>query len=254
MIAISDGEGIQSNTLKAMVAFGDLPRVDVAIHSDTTHERSQTYAYRAKWLPYWEDHDIRCVTVSPKRTLEIEEKTVKSVIIPAFTTNTAKYKAGMLRRQCTQRWKVSPMRQWFRKNIRKGERVELWLGISLDEIERQKPSNVKYITHHFPLLEKRMTRKDCIRYLTDHGIEVPVKSSCVFCPYHNRAAWKELYQNGNGDWSKAVAVDNAIRNSRPGFNLFVHPSRKPLEQIAQAIDAQPEFDFESEECEGACFL
>ncbi|MFH0938188.1 MAG: hypothetical protein V1899_02770, partial [Planctomycetota bacterium] len=63
MITISDGEGVQSNTLKAMVAFGDLPRVDVAIHSDTTHERSETYSHRAKWLPFWESHGIQCVTV-----------------------------------------------------------------------------------------------------------------------------------------------------------------------------------------------
>ena len=247
MIIISDGEGVQSNTLKAMVAFGDLPHVDAAIHSDTTHERTQTYAYRAKWLPFWEEHDIRCVTVSdPNATAQIWQ----GKMIPAFTW---KKKKGQALRTCTHRWKVTPMRRWMQANRRR-KPVELWLGISTDEWMRAKPSQVKYITHRFPLLEKKMSRADCIKYLQAHDIEVPVKSSCVFCPYHNKAAWKELYQTGNGDWQKAVAVDEAIRKARPPYDLFVHSSRKPLAQIADAIDAQPEFDLESEECEGVCFL
>lgn len=269
MIAISDGEGVQSNTLKAMVAFGDLPPVDVAIHSNTTHERSATYAYRAKWLPFWEDHDIRCVTVTPTRTLDFERAGVASIQIPAFTQRPGYWQIktlkdgtkkrvwndgkGQLRRQCTQRWKVAPMRRWLQANRGK-EQVELWIGFSLDEIVRIKPSNVKYIVNRYPLIEKRMTRADCIKYLEAHHIEVPVKSSCVFCPFHDRAAWRELYQTGNGDWHKAVEIDNAARKVRPPFDLFVHSSRKPLEQIASEIDAQPDFDLEGEECDGVCFI
>ena len=271
LIAISDGEGVQSNTLKAMVAFGDLPSVDVAIHSDTTHEQSATYAHRAKWLPFWEDRDIRCVTVKPARTLDFERAGSRcaSIQIPAFTQRpgywgTKTFKdgtkkriwkngSGQLRRQCTQRWKIAPMRKWLQANRGK-EPVELWIGFSLDEIQRIKPSNVKYITNRYPLIEKRMTRAKCIKYLEAHQIEVPAKSSCVFCPYHNKAAWRKLYQTGSGDWHKAVEIDNAARKVRPPYNLFVHSSRKPLEQIANEIDAQPDFDYESEECDGVCFL
>ena len=45
MKTISLGWGVQSFTLAAMVALGDLEPVDVAIHADTTHEASGTYAF-----------------------------------------------------------------------------------------------------------------------------------------------------------------------------------------------------------------
>jgi hypothetical protein len=93
---------------------------------------------------------------------------------------------------------------------RPGE-VELWLGISLDEFQRMKPSDAKYLSHRWPLIEKRMDREDCHAWLKAHGLPSPVKSSCVFCPYHNKAGWREI-KNGP-DWSKAVEVDQAIRTA-----------------------------------------
>ena len=35
-----------------------------------------------------------------------------------------------------------------------------WLGISLDEVHRRKPSQVRYSTHIWPLIERRMSRTD----------------------------------------------------------------------------------------------
>ena len=63
-VAISLGWGVQSMTLAAMSALGDLPPVDVAIHADTTHERSATYAYAQRWTPWLEARGVRVVTVS----------------------------------------------------------------------------------------------------------------------------------------------------------------------------------------------
>lgn len=267
--AISLGWGVQSFTMAAMSALGDLPRIDVAIHSDTTHERSATYRFAEQMTSWLEDHDIRVVTVTPVRTLALEQVIVKSVQIPSFTQRPGywgykkmkdgtrkkvwKDGKGQLRRQCTQRWKIAPMRKWLQAN-RSKQPVEMWLGISLDESERMKPSDVKYITNRFPLLEKRMSREDCKRYLTDHGLPIPVKSACVFCPFHDRRAWRELRETGNGDWHKAIQVDEAIRKARPPYDLYLHSSRKSLREIGDAIEAQPEFDLISEECSGVCFL
>lgn len=44
-VAISLGWGVQSWTLAAMSALNELPRVDAAIHADTTHERGATYLF-----------------------------------------------------------------------------------------------------------------------------------------------------------------------------------------------------------------
>ena len=61
--------------------------------------------------------------------------------------------------------------------------------------------------------------------------------------------------SGDGDWQKAVGVDEAIRKTRPPYDLFVHPSRRPLREVGENIDAQPSFfDMEGEECGGMCFV
>ena len=51
MKVISLGWGVQLWGL-AMVAKGILPPVDAAIHADTGHERSETYAFAARWTPW----------------------------------------------------------------------------------------------------------------------------------------------------------------------------------------------------------
>ena len=225
---LSLGWGVQSFTLAAMVALGELPPIDAAIHADTTHERAATYDFAARWTPWLEERGARVVMVISR-----DAQTVKQVIsqwtdIPAYTANGISN--GQLRRQCTHHWKVTGIRRWLQAN-RDGRPVEQWLGISWDESQRMKDSDVKYITHRWPLIEMRMTRQDCAHWLQEHGLEVPPKSSCVFCPYHNRAAWHEMKVSGDGDWQKAVEVDEAIRKVRPPYDLFVHPARKPLADI-----------------------
>lgn len=75
--------------------------------------------------------------------------------------------------------------------------VEQWIGITLDEWQRAKDSDVQYIKHAFPLLDRNMTRQDCLNYLKRHNLPVPGKSSCTFCPYHSRIAWEEM-KRANG--------------------------------------------------------
>ena len=100
-----------------------------------------------------------------------------------------------------------------------------------------------------------MTRQDCVKWLLAHDLEVPPKSACVFCPFQNKERWREVYQSRNGDWDKAVAVDEAIRKARPPYDLFVHPSRRPLREVGENIDTQPSlFDMAGEECTGFCFV
>jgi hypothetical protein len=109
------------------------------------------------------------------------------------------------------------------------DRVQQWLGISLDEVERARDADVKYLVNHYPLLDLKMRRVDCVTWLEQHGLPIPPKSSCVFCPYHSLRAWQVLKEQGGPDWDTAVSVDTAIRDRRPPYPLFVHPGRKPLE-------------------------
>lgn len=258
MRVISLGWGVQSFGLCAMSALGMLPKVDVAIHADTTHERSETYEFARRWTPWLEERGIRVMTVKNERTNTVDNWTATGLMIPAYTRYEDGMPSGMLRRQCTHDWKIGPIRRWFQAN-RNGESVEMWLGITLDEVARMKPSDVQYIIHAFPfieMLDRPWMRGMVMRWLQENGLEIPVKSACVFCPFHNRADWREIKLSTNGDWQKVIEIDETIRHKRPGYVCYLSPERKPLADI----DFRNEGDhgqlrlWDNEECSGMCFL
>lgn len=187
--AISLGWGVQSFTLAAMVALGELESVEFAVHSDTTHEASWTYEFAERYTPWLMERGVKVVTVKPsKKKLKAFDE-YNGVFIPAYTYS--EHGKGQLRRQCTGDWKIAPMRRHFQK-VRKGKPIEMWLGITTDEIQRVKVSDVKYIQNRWPLIEMNMSRNDCVAWLNDHGLENPGRSSCTFCPYHNTESWKAV--------------------------------------------------------------
>jgi hypothetical protein len=296
LTVISLGWGVQSWTLAAMSALGELPRVDAVVHSDTGHERAATYSFADQWTPWLEAHGIKVVTARAPQTdvVRTAPSGNRYTIIPALTLGeeqdvvtqwwddsaddddtwadvpiiTRMRGKGQLRRQCTSRWKIEPMRAWLRAELKqrgcKAEPgiVEQWMGISLDEWQRARTSETAYITHRYPLLEQKLTRADCVAWLQAHDLPVPPKSACVFCPYHNQRAWEELKREDGPDWGKALRVDNLLRDIRPNHTLYLHTRRVPLDAAVPLPEDQPYqqpglFPVESEEatCDsGYCFL
>lgn len=256
MKIISLGWGVQSFTLAAMVALGDLEPVDFAIHADTTHESELTYQFAARWAGWLEERGVKVVTVHHSHNSPVDNG-YGIQDVPYFTVD-AHGNAGQGKRQCTTQWKINPMRSYISQyTLRNFGRktpgiIEQWIGISLDELQRMKDSDVKYITNRWPLIEKRMTRKDCESWLKDHGIEIPPKSACTFCPFHSSAEWRRIKANAL-DWLEAVSVDRAIRKARPPYDLFVHPARKPLESIDfRTAEEKGQLSLWDQECSGIC--
>jgi hypothetical protein len=67
------------------------------------------------------------------------------------------------------------------------------LGISLDEWRRMRTdSGISYTRLAYPLIDRRMSRMDCINVIQGAGLPVPPKSSCWFCPYHSLSGWRKL--------------------------------------------------------------
>jgi len=214
--------------MAAMSALGELEKVDCAIYADTLLERQATYDFAIKWTPWLEARGIKVVTVSrPQGDATIGKW--GGVFVPAFTNMNGK--CGMLRRQCTQRWKIQWIRKWLQEN-RNGEIVEMWIGITKDEVKRARASNVRYIEHRWPLLEwdignMGMSRDDVTHWLIENGLEVPPRSACIICPFQTDEEWKSLTDEELG---RAVEIDNQIRNIRPKGPIFLHGKRVPLDE------------------------
>lgn len=253
MKIISLGWGVQSFTLAAMVAMKELERVDFAIHADTLHESTLTYRFAERWTPWLKENGVEVITVST----DAQELGARAIVdIPAYTTGDKTN--GQIRRQCTGDWKIAPMRRALSKMLEDAGLgktpgiVEQWLGISLDEFQRMKDSDVKYVKSRWPLIEKRMTRADCVLWLERNGLEVPPKSACVFCPYHSMAGWRQI-KSVPDDWKKAVEIDNQIRSARPPFDLYVHNKRIPLEMVdMRTPQERGQLSLFDDECTGIC--
>jgi hypothetical protein len=131
--------------------------------------------------------------------------------------------------------------------IPKGLFVDTLIGFSRDEIGRVSDSSVKYMHSVFPLLDLEgaadgrpgWTRSDCLRYLRRKGFANVGKSSCIQCPFHGNAHWRDTRDSHPAEWQKACEFDRAIRAGHANANAkgqpllgtaYLHRSRMPLDQ------------------------
>ena len=262
LCVLSLGAGVQSTTLALMASTstGEMPPPTCAIFADTQAEPKGVYQH-LDWLTTQLSFPIYRVTAGNLETAILNGTTTRRFASVPFYTTSDNKRGGMLRRQCTREYKVAPITKKLRELLRavKYQRlpigsVELWIGISLDEIIRMKPNRERWITNRWPLVERRMTRQGCITWLQTHGFPIPQKSACVFCPYHDNAFYREHKAKNSEEWQRAVNVDEAIRHGLPGVHqsAFVHRSLQPLAVAPLEKPNQGQQELFGNECEGMC--
>ena len=237
---ISLGLGVQSTAMYMMSSLGYIERADHAVFADPGAELPMTYEileYLKDWGKYNNGIPIH---VNAEKNLykdllnQTNSTGQRFASIPAFSEN-----GGMIRRQCTKEYKIDPVIKEIRKlyGLKPRKRMpmtQVWLGISMDEIERMKVSQLPRIEYYYPLIEERMSRSECISFFKDRNFPVPPKSSCVFCPYHSNKNWKELKEKLPDEFAKAVKIDEAIRDSSKKGDkepIYLHRSCTPLERV-----------------------
>ena len=275
--ALSLGAGVQSSVLSLLLSQSD-PRLtelgytkpDAAIFADTGWEPDYVYLHLA-WLEEQLDYPLIRVSSGDLRTNLRKGLTVSGhrfVDVPLFLMD-ENGKKGMLRRQCTNHYKIAPIYKRIRRlaggqrgrPFPKDRRAEMWLGISLDEVGRMKPSRESWVDHRWPLVDLGMTRSDCIEWFASRypNRSLP-RSACVICPYRSDEHWLELKRSEPDSYDEAVKFDLWLRNSKtnPVRELlkgrpYLHSARRPLASVI----AERECDSDStnhfnEECEGLC--
>lgn len=267
---LSLGAGVQSSTLLLMAARGELGEMpDHAIFADTGWEPQGVY----DWLDYLEEQTRGIIPIHRVSKGNIRESFYKAqtsgkryVTLPVFVKN-PKGTAGMGRRQCTKEYKIVPIEQKVREllGLKKGQVgpktpvVEQWIGISLDEVIRMKESRTRWIKMRWPLIERRMDRRACLKWFEENGLPLPPKSACLGCPFHSDTQWREIRENPE-EWADVVAFDKMIRKVGPRGDLigenYLHRSLKPLDEVDFRTDEElgqgDIFDGFAMECEGMC--
>lgn len=258
-IVLSLGAGVQSSALALMAAKGEIgPMPDIALFADTGYEPAQVYRW-LDWLEKQLPFPIKRVT---RGNLYHDELAGNKNRVPYFVKN-ERGEIGLGKRQCTADYKIKPIEQYVRKNVLglkpkqhapKYHIVDMWMGISLDEIQRCKiPFTNKWQRNVYPLIENKLTRGHCLEWMQKNNYPSPPRSACLCCPFHSDKEWLRIKNGPNDEWQNVIRFDKEIRKKN---NLngtpFLHKSGKPLDEIDFITpESQGQLSF-LDECEGVC--
>lgn len=277
------GAGVQSTALYVMSLARDepdyVPVYDFAVFADTQEEPTAVYEHM-DWLRSLGGPPILMATAG-KLGDDLIAGTTQSAgrrfsSIPCFTKSEGNAKEGRTPRQCTRDYKISVIDRvvrreivgiGFRQRMHSEVSIAQHIGLSFDEPLRVAKTKgrfagVSWSTPKFPLFDMEWNRSDCRAYLEDRypGRQF-VRSSCVFCPYHENAEWVHIRDTDPDGWERAIELDKAIRTDDArcarGLDkpLFLHRSCVPL---SEAVIDTPETNIErhsnglAQECDGVC--
>jgi len=183
---------------------------------------------------------------------------------PALDTN-----PGRLRHKCTWYYKIAPMDRALRVFLEEqcgiSQKttyiphgcVEKWIGFGINEVERIKPSQQKYIRFRYPLIEKKV---DIVRFFEEIGKPLPPRSVCNACFANGLNHYRDMCHNRHDDWSQAVTIDDAVRDwTQIGvkYPVYVSKTLMSLRELAEndfrlsgRENVEQEFSCDS----GYCFL
>lgn len=266
---LSLGAGVQSSTLALMAAHGEIgPMPKAAIFADTQAEPASVY----RWLDWLEKqlpfpvHRVTRGSLTDDsikiRFRQNDGKPYARSLIPAFVFK-KDGETGILGRSCTADYKVAEIMKKVREleSVKRGEsevKLVQWIGISMDEATRMKPSRDKWAAIRWPLIELGMTRHHCMEWMKKLGYPTPPRSACIYCPFHSDAEWRRLRDSEPDEFEKAVIFErdlqkaHAVDDCRKGVP-FLHSSAIPLDRVDFSTDEDhgQQMLFQNE-CEGMC--
>ena len=263
---------MQSTVLALMAdegAFGEIP--DVAIFADTYWEPSGVYE-NVEWLSSVLSFPV--VVTSNGRSLRDDAHVGVSnsgkpfMTMPVFTID-LRGNEGIQTGQCTSEYKIRPIHHAVKRLLRldparrmpAGISVETWLGISAEEVLRMRDSHVGWNVNRYPLVERGMTRYDCLEWFAVRYPDRPLaRSACAGCPFRSDEEWIALKTSDPDLYEDAVDLDRRLRDDDDPAGAtvlgeaFLHRSRRPLDKAAERAEhlkrIQPRLWVD--ECQGVC--
>ena len=273
---ISLGAGVQSSAIYRMAVMGEIgPRPDYAIFADTQHEPPWVME-SLESLRKWGDIPIVIATKGElgdeiRKAVGLKEGHFANIPFWARSTDNPDV-ATPLRRHCTSDFKIRVVHKKVREllGLKPGQRasgkyrVEEWIGISVDEVMRAKPSRVDFIESRFPLLfDRPMRRAEIKLWLESNGFPIPGKSACIFCPYRKPIEYARWRDEEPEVFAQAVEWDEMLRSSESGLlkgmkdAAYIWKDLKPLRELPSVAELEgrddAQLDMFNDGCEtGMC--
>jgi len=177
---------------------------DEIIFADTGSERPETYTY----LDYFEKKSGLTITKVKSHLGDMYDYHYKKKIQPA-----------PFRRDCTSKFKISPIRKYLRETYGKKETFEMNIFIDYSESHRMRTPDVKYIINKYPLVERKLNRDQLKEIIKSKDYILPIKSGCYFCCFTTKKGWIDLKDKQNELWKKSLALEKNSNLNKPLINL-----------------------------------
>jgi hypothetical protein len=221
---LSFGAGVNSVALMVVLLERKYP-LDEVVFADTGAEVPETYAYVEMAGEYLRRAGVPMTVVRPTaRAVGLYETAWRRRVIPSA-----------IWRWSTRDFKVGPLARHYRQRY---SSVAQYLGIAFDEIERMKPSSVANVENVYPLVELRITRKECLTLIAAAGLPTPVKSGCFFCPFNSLDRWRWLHETHPDLFERAIALEERSKHyprQRLTDQVFRGRATMPLRELRQAF-------------------
>jgi len=209
---LSFGGGVNSTALMLLLLDQEVEFEPVFV--DTGCEWPETYQF----LEYLKIGGYKFTWLKPVvgGTTSLYDYLLKYRILPSIFV-----------RCCTSKFKTEP----FYKYVENPSIV--YIGYDYGERKRRYLKNKKGIVYKMPLITQRLTRRGCVNIIKEHGLRVPPKSGCWFCPFQDVKGFKRLRNLHPELYQKAIELEEA--NPR-NFTILKGRKLSSLFQSSTLID------------------
>ena len=137
-------------------------------------------------------------------------------------------------RWCTHYFKIVPYYEYIKPNLP----CISFIGFDAGEIKRVESNRARkprykiehQIENRFPLFDIGMDRKACIDFIKSHGLDIPPKSGCYFCPFQSKIGYRKLFLEHPDLFKKVEMMEKNIVSKK---EIYIR-GNKPITDIAMA--------------------
>lgn len=272
MQVVSYGGGTQSTALLVLAARGELDvQTFLFANVGQDSEAKHTLDYLEQVAkPFAAQHGIALHELAFTRKDGTQETLYqrmtkpgsKSIPIPVRLTSGAP-----AFRACTTDWKIKVIAKWLKQHgATPTDPACVSLGISRDESDRVKDSQIAWIQNRFPLLfdysgdevtfrAQMLSRADCMHVIESAGLPLPGKSACSFCPYTKMREWREMRKNDPTEFERVARLEELMNERRTAKGkVYLTDKLMPLRQAVTLSDQGNLFEAEPSCDSGFCFM
>jgi len=238
---LSFGGGINSSALFFYILSKKMP-LDVVIFADTGEEEEHTLKSVEALKNICSKKNIDFVTVRSKLGNLYEHYYKKKVVM------------SMMKRDCTGKFKISPIRKYLRETFGKQETFTMYIGIAFDEAHRIRDSDVKYIKNSYPFVYDKINRDGNSLILRQNSF-VASKSGCKGCMYNKKKNWIKMIVENPKEFMRHLVLEE----NNSGYPRVLLNGTYSLRSLYDSYKNQRsllDFDDVEATCDvaGSCFL